>query len=97
MTLGRWSAVLIVAVVGAVVPMASATPPDPTWIAGLYDNADYDDVILFITGGLGAVQPTLAWSPCVVALVVRLAPASDTPVPDLAPDASGPSRAPPLA
>ena len=25
-----------------------ASPPDPTWIAGFYDNADHDDVVLEI-------------------------------------------------
>ena len=27
--------------------MADASPPDQTWIGGVYDNADYDDVIGF--------------------------------------------------
>ncbi len=90
------SLTLLVAVL-ALTPAAYATPPDQTWIDGLYDNADYDDVVLFITGGLGAVQPSLVWSPCMAVLVVRLAPPADTPVHTLVPDASGPSRAPPLA
>lgn len=32
----------------ALVPLAHASPPDPIWIAGLYDAADYDDVVLAV-------------------------------------------------
>ena len=40
---------LLAAVVLALAALAHASPPDPTWIAGLYDNADFDDVVLKIT------------------------------------------------
>src|SRR5438093_4272061 len=53
----------LVAAVLALAPSADASPPDQTWIAGLYDNADFDGVILFITTGLGDVQPGLLCSP----------------------------------
>jgi hypothetical protein len=81
----------------ALTPAAYASPPDPTWIAGLYDNADFDDVVLFITSGLGGVQPSLTWSPRVVALVVGVVPSVEISVPTSVSVASGPSRAPPLA
>jgi hypothetical protein len=29
--------------------LAYADPPDPTWVAGFWDDADYDDVIVRIT------------------------------------------------
>ena len=28
--------------------LAAASPPDPTWMAGLYDDADFDDVVIHI-------------------------------------------------
>ena len=87
----------LVAALLALTPAAYASPPDQTWIAGLYDNADHDDVILFITCGLGAVQPSLVWSPRMVASVVGLVSPADTPFQSLRRVASGPSRAPPLA
>ena len=34
-------------------PVAFATPPDQTWLPGLYDDADYDDVVLLITSSSG--------------------------------------------
>jgi hypothetical protein len=30
-------------------PLAFASPPDPVWIPGIYDLADYDDVIVALT------------------------------------------------
>ena len=37
-------------------PLAAAIPTDPTWIAGVYDNADLDDAVLLAAGlvGIGA-------------------------------------------
>ncbi len=29
--------------------LAYASPPDPVWIRGIYDDADYDDVVVLIT------------------------------------------------
>src|SRR5438132_13607033 len=29
--------------------LAYASPPDPTWIAGFWDDADFDDVVILIT------------------------------------------------
>jgi len=87
----------LVAAVLALAPAAHASPPDQSWIAGLYDNADFDEVILLITSNLGAIQPSLVWSPRVVVLVVGRVSPADTVPPVLSPPSSGPSRAPPLA
>jgi len=32
----------------SLVPFAHASPPDPTWILGIYDDADGDDVVVLI-------------------------------------------------
>jgi len=87
----------LVAAILTLAPVAHASPPDQTWIAGFYDNADFDDVVLFIVGGLGAVQPSLEWSLSFVAPPAGLVPPADRPVKSLRRVASGPSRAPPLA
>ena len=29
--------------------LAYASPPDPAWIRGIYDDADFDDVVVLIT------------------------------------------------
>jgi hypothetical protein len=41
---------LLVLVLSTLGPLASASPPDPGWIGGFYDAADYDDVVLAVTG-----------------------------------------------
>ena len=42
-------------IVGILTPMAQASPPDPSWIRGMYDDGDFDDVIGLITFGSGLV------------------------------------------
>jgi len=34
---------------GLLPALASANPPDPVWIPGVYDLADYDDVVVALT------------------------------------------------
>jgi len=46
--------VLVVLTFGTITPLAYVMPPDQTWIAGFYDHADYDDVILAVMGIDGA-------------------------------------------
>ena len=41
--------VLALLVVG-LTPAAYADPPDPTWLAGYWDDDDYDNVVTFIAG-----------------------------------------------
>jgi hypothetical protein len=41
---------LLIGFAGTLTPAALASPPDQTWIAGVYDDADYDDVVLAIIG-----------------------------------------------
>jgi hypothetical protein len=77
-------------------PLASASPPDQTWIGGFYDDADYDDVVLLALSlalVLGDLAPALAASPMVVALLVLL----DVEAPPHVVGPGAPSRAPPLA
>jgi len=38
-----------VAVLWALVPLAYGAPPDPTYAAGLWDNADHDGVVILAT------------------------------------------------
>jgi hypothetical protein len=36
-------------------PVARASPPDQTWIAGVYDNADYDDVVRAVSAAVASL------------------------------------------
>jgi hypothetical protein len=51
-------ALLVLGVLVALVPLAHASPPDPTWIPGIYDDGDFDDVVLIIVSTVGAASPS---------------------------------------
>jgi hypothetical protein len=48
--------VLLTVLVWTLTPVAHAGPPDQTWLSGLYDNGDYDDVVLLILSNVGAIE-----------------------------------------
>jgi len=69
--------VLLAGALLTLVPLAHSSPPDPTWIAGLYDDADYDDAVLAISDGVGlpaTAQPTIAHADLSNALVALAGP-----------------------
>ena len=51
---GRLVAMLLAVALVTLVPLAHASPPDPTWIAGLYDDADQDDAVITVTDTSGS-------------------------------------------
>ena len=44
---------------GGLTGLAYASPPDSAWLPGVYDAADYDDVVILITSGVDAVWPVV--------------------------------------
>lgn len=86
--------VLVCLAVG-VTTLAYADPPDPSWVAGYWDDDDFDNVVVFLLSATAVVQPSPS-DPChpgnVVALVECPEP-SATPAPV---DATASPRAPPL-
>ena len=62
MALSRAVAVLVLVALVPVYPLAFATPIDPSYPGGFYDNADFDDVVEFLCGCAGTVPRVLAWS-----------------------------------
>ena len=49
----RLVAECVAAILVASVMLAYASPPDPSWIPGIYDDHDYDDVVGMVTDGTG--------------------------------------------
>jgi hypothetical protein len=41
-------------------PLAYADPPDPTWLAGFWDDDDFDDVVVYITSAAGVLHTPIA-------------------------------------
>jgi len=76
-------------------PCAYASPTDPTWIPGLYDDNDYDDVILFITGAVTAVDSHIADTSGLVAVCIGLITPSRRQLVSARPLESLSTRAPP--
>lgn len=79
------------------VPLAQASPPDQTWIAGLYDDADHDDAVLAVTSSIATVQgpPVTTGEP--LAIVVEVL-ATESKSPAVAALVAAPqTRAPPSA
>jgi hypothetical protein len=51
--------VVLVSILPVSLPiLAYASPPDPSWIPGVYDDDDYDDVVMLVASGTGHVTPT---------------------------------------
>ena len=88
---------LLVGVLMTLTPLAYAEPPDPTWIAGLYDNADYDDVVLIVTAGAELVETTPPHDLGLILTVVECVPLDDESRPAAIAPSSNSARAPPAA
>ncbi len=80
---GRVVGILVLALL-ALVPLAYASPPDETWHGGLYDNGDYDDVVLAALGATGTLAPrsleSLRPFPVLIEVVRPLALPLNTPL-----------------
>ena len=58
---GRFTSVvtpLLFLVLPLLTPIAYASPADPSWVHGLYDGGDFDDVVVLVTSGVGVVELT---------------------------------------
>jgi hypothetical protein len=86
---------LILASLIALVPLAHSSPPDPTWLPGLWDNADQDDAVILATSFMSTVDAgwlgRIGYLPTVVGRVRDIT--RGNPAAALA--LSDPSRAPP--
>ena len=87
---------LLVLAAGLALPtLAHASPPDPSWIPGVYDDADFDDVVTQVVSGTGNVTPGILDA---LGFIPRpaesLGPVVETAPDSLATDA-GRGRAPP--
>jgi hypothetical protein len=89
-------AVMLLSAVATLAPLAYATPPDPTWIAGLWDDDDHDDVIALVTSLGGAIEPQRSCYGKPVQAVVATPHVVERPALSAA-RSSPPPRAPPVS
>jgi len=93
----RGSGVTLLALLVIVpVTFAHASPPDQTWLTGVYDQADFDDVVGLLTSVLDATDSTAApeASACFT-FAPKLCPAAVV-CPSSASPYAPPLRAPPI-
>jgi hypothetical protein len=62
----------LIAPFALLVVLAYADPPDPSWISGIYDDGDYDDVVGLVTDGIGVGDSQALWRFECVAKVIPL-------------------------
>jgi hypothetical protein len=51
-------ALTVLGVLATLVPLAYASPVDPTWFAGVYDNGDTDEAVLLALATAKTATPT---------------------------------------
>jgi|SRR5215469_12968337 len=51
--------VAIVALPAVLIALAYASPPDPSWIKGIYDDGDFDNVVVLITSATAHPAPSV--------------------------------------
>jgi hypothetical protein len=69
----RFSALLVLGgVLALLTPLALASPPDPSWIRGVYDDGDLDNVVMLIMSSAGVLEPSPLDKACSVPLVIAL-------------------------
>lgn len=89
-------ALILIAPIAGLTSLAFASPPDPSWIRGIYDGADYDDVVLLITSATGTAAPAAPADFAQILLVVPVPLRAQQPAPALTVSPLQ-SRAPPAS
>jgi len=93
----RLGAMLLVLLIIVPLMLAHASPADQTWIAGIYDQADFDDVVGLLTSVLEDTDSTAAPEPRHCLALARKLGRARVAYPASAPAYSAPLRAPPIA
>jgi len=87
-------ALLVLLAVAALSPLALASPVDPTWVAGFWDDGDHDDVVLLVCATAAALHaPTTV--PDSRRVVAGTPPMADAGAPPLRAGVPVATRAPP--
>jgi hypothetical protein len=88
---------LLLACLFCLTPLAYASPPDPTWVDGFFDDDDGDDVVIAISWAAWAVDldPLAVATPLFAS--VSLVPVGEPELASTAPRTVFLGRAPPVA
>jgi hypothetical protein len=97
MVVQRFVFLLLIGVVVTLTPAALASPPDQTWIPGLYDNADYDDAVLAVMASVASCEEWTRTAPHVERVVLGVVSPVDDNLVRTLPPAARRTRAPPTS
>jgi len=53
--------VALLTVLLLITPLAHARPPDSVWIHGIYDAADFDEIVVAVANADGLLQPIVPY------------------------------------
>jgi len=95
LALTRASTIAILLALAALPGLAHASPPDPSWIPGLYDNGDFDDVVVLVASATGTLGPDVLADLRPILPVIGHAPTDHADVTDTGPRSLDLARAPP--
>jgi hypothetical protein len=95
MPVRRSALLLVVSAMLSLGVLAYASPPDPDWIGGLWDNGDYDDIILLVTSGVGITDSRALETGRPLVVVSKLVSTGDDTPLAARPRQSASTRAPP--
>jgi hypothetical protein len=86
---------LFIACLLTLTPLAYASPPDPTWQLGFFDDDDFDEVVGYITSATGLAEGPVArcLRPVPILVILKNGPSEEPP--PFAPLSSSDPRAPP--
>jgi hypothetical protein len=93
----RWKSACVLILLGVLlglVPLAHAQPPDQTWLGGIYDDADYDDIVVMVSSATGATEALRSPTAPATLLVIGL-PGAHALVPPAPPLLTSAVRGPP--
>jgi hypothetical protein len=91
-----WIASLLVSLLVVLTPMAWARPVDPSWIKGIYDDGDHDDVVTYLTSNAFGVPVLPVYHAVLLLVFALLDPVLDGDRIASPPRSPHPPRAPPL-
>ena len=89
---------LVLAAPASLPALAEASPPDPSWLAGIYDAADHDDVVVLIGSLVGCVVfAAFASADRLPPVAARVLPPADSVSSPVLRAPAGPRAPPPTA
>jgi hypothetical protein len=92
---GRVCTLGLLGVTLALVSLAGASPPDPVWIPGIYDDADFDEVVAAVLSTAGVVERPLLGLETSTLLIAGTVQLADAPLVSTVSGSTFSARAPP--